>query len=474
MESSPRAERAHALGDGGPGVVGAAGLRRRALRHARHRQVARPPAATLTRRGRGLPRLRRVGGHAELEQRQGRGDGRVVLRHERVARRRAAAAAPRGDRTVGGRGRPVPRREPPRRHLLERLHARLGRPHAPVPDRRRRSRSRAASPGDDDRAVRAQPSGPRRHPGAAALRRQLGRRGTAPARQRRGLSRRRLRAQVPPAARRATTSVRSTRSRAASCSTASSSSSCAASIPASRASRRSGWPSAATATRYRWRYENEWPLARTQWTEHHLDAAGPGLSTTRAARGGARRATTPSRARARSERPVRDRAARAGGRGHGPDQAQALGLVDERRRRSVRDRAQPAAPTAREVIFPGPQPAARARSPWRTAGCALSHRKLDPVRSTPYRPYHTHDEIQKVRPGEAVPVEIEILPTSAVFERGHRLVLEVGAQDDARTLLPARRSARPRSQRGTVTIHTGGRFDSHLLLPIIPAPRSGR
>ena len=97
----------------------------------------------------------------------------------------------------------------------------------------------------------------------------------------------------------------------------------------------------------------------------------------------------------------------------------------------------------------------------------VSHRKLDPVRSTPYRPYHTHDEIQKVRPGEPVAVEIEILPTSAVFERGHRLVLEIGAKDDPHTQFQ-HDEPRDRIRRGEVTIHTGGRFDSHLLLPIVP------
>ena len=35
--------------------------------------------------------------------------------------------------------------------------------------------------------------------------------------------------------------------------------------------------------RYRWRYENEWPLARTQWTEQHLDASALALATERAA-----------------------------------------------------------------------------------------------------------------------------------------------------------------------------------------------
>ena len=34
------------------------------------------------------------------------------------------------------------------------------------------------------------------------------------------------------------------------------------------------------AERYRWRYENEWPLARTEWTEWHLDAGAGGLTTT--------------------------------------------------------------------------------------------------------------------------------------------------------------------------------------------------
>jgi len=38
----------------------------------------------------------------------------------------------------------------------------------------------------------------------------------------------------------------------------------------------------------------------------------------------------------------------------------------------------------------------------------VSHRKLDPERSTPERPFLTHDEIQKTAPGEVVAVEVEI------------------------------------------------------------------
>jgi hypothetical protein len=33
--------------------------------------------------------------------------------------------------------------------------------------------------------------------------------------------------------------------------------------------------------RYRWRYESEWPIARTRWTAMYLDAAGNALSPAR-------------------------------------------------------------------------------------------------------------------------------------------------------------------------------------------------
>ncbi len=125
-------------------------------------------------------------------------------------------------------------------------------------------------------------------------------------------------------------------------------------------------------------------------------------------------------------------------------------------------------PDGTEVVYPGIQPGGGSMVAAAYGWLRVSHRKLDPARSTPYRPFHTHDEIQKLKPGEPVPVEIEILPTSVVLERGHRLVLEVGAKDDPRHSF-THTDARDRIQMGTNTIHTGGPFDSHLLLPIIPA-----
>ena len=98
----------------------------------------------------------------------------------------------------------------------------------------------------------------------------------------------------------------------------------------------------------------------------------------------------------------------------------------------------------------------------------LSHRKLDPTRSTPYWPFHTHDELQKVKPGEIVPVEIEIWPASIVFHKGDRLILEMGSKDDPKIVPFTHTEPGDRIQTGINSIHTGGQYDSHLLLPVIP------
>ncbi len=218
--------------------------------------------------------------------------------------------------------------------------------------------------------------------------------------------------------------------------------------------------------RYRWRYENEWPIARTRWTECHLDAAALSLSTTRpAAPGSARYNAEPGAASTSvrlSSEPMEEEIEVTGPIKLGlwvsssTDDADLFAIV-----RNLR-------PDGTEVVYPGPRPQGGSTVAVAYGWLRLSHRKLDVARSTPYRPYHTHDEVQKVRPGEPVAVEIEILPTSAVFERGHRLVLEVGSSDDPTSQFQ-HDDPRDRIQRGSCTLHTGGRFDSHLLLPIIPA-----
>jgi predicted acyl esterase len=54
-----------------------------------------------------------------------------------------------------------------------------------------------------------------------------------------------------------------------------------------------------------------------------------------------------------------------------------------------------------------------------------AHRKLDRKKSLPYRPYHTHDERQWLKPGEVVECQVEIWPSCMVFKQGHRIRLDV-------------------------------------------------
>jgi len=94
----------------------------------------------------------------------------------------------------------------------------------------------------------------------------------------------------------------------------------------------------------------------------------------------------------------------------------------------------------------------------------VSHRTLDEKRSTPYQPVLTHDRECKLTANEIVSVEIEILPSSTLFAAGERLRLVVSGTDPFST--PFHRHEQL-CNRGLHTIHTGGGFDSHLLLPVI-------
>jgi predicted acyl esterase len=100
-----------------------------------------------------------------------------------------------------------------------------------------------------------------------------------------------------------------------------------------------------------------------------------------------------------------------------------------------------------------------------------SHRALDAGRSTPWRPVHPHDREEPLPPGEPVALDIEIWPTSVRFEAGEGLRLIVQGRDlyrDDKFNLAFARHEDLRN-RGRHVLRTGGRFDSHLLVPEIPA-----
>jgi putative CocE/NonD family hydrolase len=96
-----------------------------------------------------------------------------------------------------------------------------------------------------------------------------------------------------------------------------------------------------------------------------------------------------------------------------------------------------------------------------------SHRKLDPEKSLPYRPYHAHDERWWLKPGEVVECQVEIWSTSMVFKKGHKLRLDISPADGVGTQHFTHFHADYNADAVT-TIHAGGDKASYLLLPIIP------
>jgi predicted acyl esterase len=90
----------------------------------------------------------------------------------------------------------------------------------------------------------------------------------------------------------------------------------------------------------------------------------------------------------------------------------------------------------------------------------VSHRRLDPELSTAYRPIYLHEREEKLIPGEIVPIEVEIWATSMVFEPGHRIRLDIDAHDGSHYF-----SAYNLYDN---SIYVGGEYPSRLILPIIP------
>ncbi len=130
-------------------------------------------------------------------------------------------------------------------------------------------------------------------------------------------------------------------------------------------------------------------------------------------------------------------------------------------------------PDGNEVSFIG----AHERTPVARGWLRASHRKLDPDRSLPYRPFHAHDEIQKLTPHERVVLDVEIWPTSIVFPKGYRLAMTIQGKDfeyeEPGRILHNDPRDRPAFEfAGSHTIVTGGEFASYLVLPMIP-PNTG-
>jgi predicted acyl esterase len=143
------------------------------------------------------------------------------------------------------------------------------------------------------------------------------------------------------------------------------------------------------------------------------------------------------------------------------------------------------APDMKEVTFQG---ALDPHTPIGQGWLRASHRELDKTLTLPFRPYHTHQRKQPLKPGEVYEVEIEIVPTCIVVPKGYRVALSVRGRD---YVYPGGSGGRlsnmkneftgngpflhddPRDRPMTIyggetTIHLGGGKENFVLLPIIP------
>ncbi len=168
------------------------------------------------------------------------------------------------------------------------------------------------------------------------------------------------------------------------------------------------------------RGENEWPLARTQWTKYFLQPDGqklgldaPAAATTlsyQTTGDGLTFMTPPLGKSLEITGPV---AAKlwVSSETSDADLFLVLRLID---------------PAGQDVTFIGSNDP---RTPVGLGWLRASQRKLDAKLSHPYRPWHTHDEERPLKPGEPVELDIEIWPTSIVVPPGYRLALSVRGKD---------------------------------------------
>lgn len=104
----------------------------------------------------------------------------------------------------------------------------------------------------------------------------------------------------------------------------------------------------------------------------------------------------------------------------------------------------------------------------------VSHRELDEERSTPHQPWLKHKQLLKLSEGEIVPVEIEIWPSGTLFKAEESLVLvikssEIITEDSLLAEgLPQRYTHLDTVNKGTHLFYLGGKYDAHLLVPVIP------
>jgi uncharacterized protein len=226
------------------------------------------------------------------------------------------------------------------------------------------------------------------------------------------------------------------------------------------------------------RQEKEWPLKRTKWTKFFIDPATSSMSTRRNSKksqvtyngfgDGVTFLTEPLKKSTEITGPI----------------AAKLWVSSATEDADLFLVVRAFSPDMKELVFQG---ALDPHTPLAQGWLRVSHRKLDKKLTLPYRPYHTHDEEQKLKKGEIVECDVEVWPTCIVVPAGYRLALTVRGKDyvypggsggGLKTLgsftgVGPFKHDDPRDRPaavfgGDVTLHAGPNRSAFLMLPVIP------
>jgi predicted acyl esterase len=226
------------------------------------------------------------------------------------------------------------------------------------------------------------------------------------------------------------------------------------------------------------RSESEWPLARTQWTKYFLDPQKQVLTTQAPAREASLGYETTGDGVTFKLPPMSEPLEITG------PVAAKLWVSSETTDADLFLVLRLFDPDGQEVSFVGSNDP---RTPIGIGWLRASHRKLDAERSTPHRPWHTHDEAWPLEPGKPVELDVEIWPTSIVVPPGYQLTLTIRGKDhevDGKDAAPPHASYPMRGVGPFLHIDPDDRPDSifacrntlhfsadrqpYLLLPVIP------
>ncbi|WP_417211555.1 CocE/NonD family hydrolase [Antarctobacter sp.] len=229
------------------------------------------------------------------------------------------------------------------------------------------------------------------------------------------------------------------------------------------------------------RSETEWPIARTDWMRFYLDAEKMSLSTEKPGASATLSFAALDETLTFRSAPLEQQTEITG------PLAARLAVSSSTEDADIFVSFRVFAPDGSELLFPG---ANDPRAPMTLGWLRASHRKLDPEKSLPYRPYHSHDEEQLLTPGEVYGLDVELWPTSIVVPAGYTLAVTIGGTDydhgleTTTSILGLRDSGvapmvhdDPTDRAvdrfgGTTTLHWETGEANSILLPVIPTRAS--